>query len=92
MNTAAFLSILQQSVPYYVVFNLFVLLVFAYNRFACYLVRDWPSVTGTVTSAGIDPDPQMRNSGASNLSPIITYTYEVNGEKYTRSIPESVKR
>ncbi len=83
MNTAAFLSILQQSVPYYVVFNLFVLFVFAYNRFAYYLVRDWPSVTGTVTSAGIDPDPQMRNSGASNLSPIITYTYEVNGEKYT---------
>ncbi len=82
MNIAAFLSILQQSVSYYVFFNLAMLFVFAYNLFAAYLVHDWPSVTGTVTSAGIDRDPRMRDSGASNLSPLIAYTYEVNGEKY----------
>lgn len=84
MNFAAVLSFVRQCVPYYLGVNAFLLFGFAYNRFASYLVRDFLSVTGTVTRSGVFRHVRMgSHDSPSRSAPLIVYTYEVNGETYT---------
>lgn len=84
MTLASLFSFARQAFPFYLWFNLFLLFGFAYNRLACYVIRDWPSVTGTVTSSSVSHHPRVGGRGAhSSSSALVIYSYEVNGEPYT---------
>jgi hypothetical protein len=84
MTLTSILPFLREAFVFYLWFNLFLLFGFAFNRFAGYLVRDWPSVTGTVTSSSVPRRTRAGSHGArSSSAALIIYTYEVNGETYT---------
>ena len=82
MNFATILPILHQSISYYIWFNVIMFFAVAYNRFGCYVISDYPSVTGTVTESRVGYNTHLMER-PSTATPYVGYVYEVNGEKYT---------
>jgi hypothetical protein len=79
MDTNTVILYFKQLILWMILFNVLMVGLIIYLRFAANAVKDWPSTPGKVTGSRVSYDSSTSKTGA---VPFVTYTYEVQGKTY----------